>query len=368
MTTRIGFLFLGPASHVAHAASIAFELQAMHGYEVTAFVSSRVQAQALKSLAERYSGSCLVQMLRADALHRLARRFKKRDYPRARYVLKNNLKLLQSFDALVLTDIPPISLRQRQRGPRMILTGHGPGPRSFGSYPDMTQFDLFLLPGKTRLELLSATGRIDEEKSRIIGYPKFDLAPPSNARKMFDNDRPIVLYNPHFNGNGSSWPQWGTRVLDYFSAHPEWNLIFAPHVLMFHRGGDKLLEKYASFTNIHIDARSQALVDMTYTNAADIYLGDVSSQAYEFVGLRPRPCIFLNPDKRDWRANAHLGMWAMGDVVTSFGELGTALREAPRQFTRYLSTQRHLAQEAFNSTDLPAGRRGAQAIVEFMSQ
>lgn len=29
---------------------------------------------------------------------------------------------------------------------------------------------------------------------------------------------------------------------------------------------------------------------MTYTPAADIYLGDVSSQSYEFL-LDPRPCL-----------------------------------------------------------------------------
>ena len=42
---------------------------------------------------------------------------------------------------------------------------------------------------------------------------------------------------------------------------------------------------------------------MAYTQRADIYLGDVSSQVYEFL-LNPRPCVFLNPRRFDWRETA----------------------------------------------------------------
>ena len=39
---------------------------------------------------------------------------------------------------------------------------------------------------------------------------------------------------------------------------------------------------------------------MTYTKQADIYLGDVSSQVYEFM-LKPRPCIFFNPENINYK-------------------------------------------------------------------
>ena len=41
--------------------------------------------------------------------------------------------------------------------------------------------------------------------------------------------------------------------------------------------------------NLRFDPGSPASTDMTYTRAADIYLGDVSSQVYEFIA-EPRPC------------------------------------------------------------------------------
>ena len=49
-----------------------------------------------------------------------------------------------------------------------------------------------------------------------------------------------------------------------------------------------------------VDLDSHRLNDMTYTNAADIYLGDVSSQVYEF-STQPRPCVFINAHGVAWQ-------------------------------------------------------------------
>jgi hypothetical protein len=40
---------------------------------------------------------------------------------------------------------------------------------------------------------------------------------------------------------------------------------------------------------------------MTYTQTADVYIGDASNQVNEFIRT-PRPYIFLNPDRIDWRS------------------------------------------------------------------
>lgn len=53
------------------------------------------------------------------------------------------------------------------------------------------------------------------------------------------------------------------------------------------------LDPYPKLPNLHIDIGSDCSIDMTHTEAADIYLGEVSSQICEFL-VRPRPCIFLS--------------------------------------------------------------------------
>lgn len=367
MTIRVGFLFLGPASHVAHAASIAFELDRMDGYEAIVFVSSDTNAEIIRDIAKQRGCAPSMEWLRADPLHRLIRLFKKRTHPRVRYVIHHNRQRLQSLDVLVMMDAHPIRWAPDAPRPRLVFAGHGACIRANGHYPGMDQFDLLLLPGQTKFEQLHSRGLVEASRTRIIGYPKFDLVTPASMRsngKLFANDRPIVVYNPHFNASQSSWTAWGKQVLDYFLGHTDFNLVFAPHLLLFgkRRRRASLPAKYLAAPNILVDLDGPSLTDMTYTVAADIYLGDVSSQVYEFVGLQPRPCIFLDPRGRSWENDDSLKMWQMGDVVSDLASLDDALRAAGLRFETYLPAQKRLAASAFDRAGQPSGQRGAQAI------
>lgn len=374
---KIGFLFLGPATHIHHAASIAFELAAFPDVEVTLFVSSERNARTLQALADQYGGARMPALLhpvllRPGLLHRLARMFKKRLFPRVRHVLSHNAARLRGFDALVVTD--RTFLEGQGQRPLHILADHGAGDRALGFYPQMKRFDLILVAGPDKLKRLQALGYVTERSGVIVGYPKFDLAfdltPPAQpATRLFANDNPIVLYNPHFHPDESSWHAWHEAILDHFLAHRDLNLVFAPHMLLYGKQRAGVARKYLDADNIHVDLDSPALVDMTYTRLADIYLGDVSSQVYEFVALRNRPCVFLNPHHVAWQGNADFRMWRMGAVVDDIGQLDHALRTAQQQFEAvYRPVQQQLVSETFSITDVPAGRRAAQAIVDFLAR
>lgn len=71
---------------------------------------------------------------------------------------------------------------------------------------------------------------------------------------------------------------------------------------------------YFKVPNIHIDLGSTASTDMAYTLGADIYLGDESSQVYEFL-IEPRSCIFLNAHHVQWKNNPYYYHWNLGQVV-----------------------------------------------------
>lgn len=368
MSQRIGFLFLGPVTHIHHGASIAFELATLPGHEVTIFVSSALNADTVNALAQRYGSACRAELLHPGRLQRLLRSFKKRLHPRVNHVLANNARRLLAFDALVVPD--GHAPKGRGRRPALIHTGHGAGDRARSFFGEMARYDFLLVPGREKWQRLEALGYVSDTKGAIIGYPKFDLAQRGSdvAKTWFGNGNPVVLYNPHFNEDESSWPVWGERVLDYFLAHPQFNLVFAPHMLLFSKQRNPIARKYLEAPNIRVDLDSPALFDMSYTARADLYLGDVSSQVYEYVAYRQRPCLFLNAQGAAWRDNDNFRMWRMGAVVEEIGQLDAELAAAESKFASYLPAQQALVRDTFSVEELPAGRRGAQAIAAFLAR
>ena len=211
---------------------------------------------------------------------------------RKRAALEQNIDRLAQFDALVTPEMTALALRNHAKlaTVKLIFTGHGAGdnPR-FGSLdPRIGQFGLGLLPGQKYGDELTAAGHLRDAQGVVVGYPKFEALGASDrpAPRLFDNDRPTVVYNPHHRLGASSWRAMGSEVLYYFYASERYNLIFAPHVVLFKRSwgrGSRLPSRFRNNEHILIDTGSARSVDMTYLNAADIYLGDVSSQVYEFL-------------------------------------------------------------------------------------
>ena len=209
--------------------------------------------------------------------------------------------------------------------------------------------DLALFPGDKYLKRFVNAGSITNGKCIVIGYPKFDIVPVNNKPKLFADDKPVIIYNPHFVPELSSWTRWGVEILEYFFQQKTYNFIFAPHANLFNRTlkPHDFPKKYRHAPHILVDLGSEKSVDMTYTQAADIYLGDVSSQVYEFIRT-PRPCIFLNAHAVDWRnqSNSHYLFWQMGPVIDQLPDLWEQLRTNPLP-NPYVSIQEKLFNDNF---------------------
>jgi CDP-glycerol glycerophosphotransferase (TagB/SpsB family) len=236
----------------------------------------------------------------------------------------------------------------------------------------MSLFDLVLLPGRKYADRFGKLGFVRPGQYVIAGWPKFEavraLAPVQ--RRLFDNDNPVVVYNPHFDQRIGSWARMGRSVLDFFVANPQYNLVFAPHLVLFKRRWRHratLPDAYRRAPNILIDTNSAALADMTYLDAADIYLGDVSSQVYEFL-IEPRPCIFLDAHGIDWKHDPHYAHWRFGPVATDVArDLGPMLADAAASHARYLPVQQAGFAETFHQDPgSTAAQRGADAIAAFL--
>ena len=99
---------------------------------------------------------------------------------------------------------------------------------------------------------------------------------------------------------------------------------------------------YRKAPNVHIDTGSLASIDITYTDAADIDLGNVSNRVYEFP-LKPRPCILLNAHNvAGWGRDEGCRFWYAGEIVNDVAALPSALARAHGLHLRYAGIRKRL--------------------------
>ncbi len=376
---QIGFLFNHYADHqVLHGAPIAFELSRLGPQQFvgTLIAGCEETARLLERIAHLYPGhACRIVLAHVPVLERLMDMLLGRYvFVRKRAVLKHNRALFAQLDALVVPEMNSVQLKTRMglKSLRLIRVFHGSGDRWQGYDERLRAFDLVLVSGRKAQERIARAGFVAADRCRVIGYPKFDVVEALNPqpRRLFANDRPTVLYNPHFKPRESSWFGMGMDVLEYFRGNTGFNLIFAPHVVLFKRRWRyraAVPRRYHGCPNILIDTGSAASIDMTYTRVADIYLGDVSSQIYEFW-RQPRPCIFLNAHGVQWQGVPDYRHWNAGEVLTDVAQLGPALlRAAELHNARYRIEQERMFADTIELTAEPSAVRAARAIAEHLA-
>lgn len=362
------------AYKVWHTAAIAFELSQRDDVAEVIFLCNDAAILAVaRSVAATYpENRCQLELASIPPLIRgmesiLGGLFS----PVNKAAFFCNHRRLATFDAIVSPDPGCSTHRARLPGCRMIYTHHGAGDRAMADDPNISRFDLVLASGSKLARRYRAENGLDEDHCALVGYVKFetvDRVLPS-VTPIFSNGLPTVLFNPHFEPRFSCWKDWGIQVLEFFANHPDrYNLIFAPHLKLFkrwlHKGG-WLPPRFRHYANIHVDTGSPASENMTYTRLADIYLGDVSSQVYEFL-RQPRPCLFLDPRGIEWQRDHHYAHWHLGPVLRDISSLGPALDGAMQEHVHYRPKQERAFADTFDLTSVPSSRRAAQAIHDYM--
>ncbi|MCP5043456.1 MAG: hypothetical protein GY944_20705, partial [bacterium] len=375
---RVGFLFNHYAVHqLPHAAPYAFELSRMHPeFEVVIACGSRAEMRLAKRIGALYPGHrCTFRRLRQPIRRRLQDPFiSGQKFARKKRVLAHNLEFFRGLDALVAPEKHCLRLKSKYGldSLKLIHTRHGAGDREGGFDDRSGHFDFTILPGQKYVDRLTELGFLSAGRYAVAGWPKFEAVTglQPEPRRLFDNENPVVIYNPHFDQDVSSWHAMGNQVLELFAERRDLNLIFAPHVVLFrrHKRHEAILEsRFRRIPNILVDKGSLASSDMTYIRAADIYLGDVSSQVYEFL-LEPRPCIFLNAHGVDWEDDPNYFQWTLGQVVDDVEkQLAPALERAQSTHAQYRSKQEAAFDYTFHTApDSTAAQRGALEIAAFL--
>lgn len=385
--TEVCFLYNHDAGHqVAHNIGIAAALAERHPdiRTVIAYGSPAIRAEIMKHLTQAQAealawldlslpgllDALLAPLNRLVPVRRLAR-------------LWVNAPRLRRFEMIVSTERTCLSLKRRwgAKGPAFAYVPHGSGDRNVAYHPALRDFDLMLVSGQKLVDQMVANGIAPADRCRVIGYAKFDAIRGRTPARFFANDNPVFVYNPHFDPVLSSWYDHGPAVLDWFAAHPRYNLIFAPHVMLFYktlhispeyrkgRTRPGIDPAWAAAPNILIDVDSDRLFDMSYTLAADVYIGDMSSQVYEFLH-RPRAVFFIDVHSGKVPSDGPPAyeMWQNGPVVRDAGALFDLVPRWQAVAAEYRAEQERLmAYTADTSDPRMASERGADAIAEFLA-
>ena len=381
---HIGFLFNHHGGHqVAHALPVALALlRRGTNAKVSVLVSEGCEGEVRRMAAATPGPAPEIIRLRPPSKRaRAANRASGRSIPADIIsTLHRNLDRFRALDALVVPEKTSLMLKSLfgLKSLKLVHTRHGAGDRAIGFDKASGKFDLVLLSGEKIRDRLAEADLLKDDGHAVVGYPKFDLAPPKHPR-LFPKNRPTVLYNPHPSPALSSWYRMGPQILDWFARSDRYNLIFAPHVMLFKKRITASLSPFALGWNLGpradhyehdhmlIDTGSPASLDMTYTDAADIYIGDASSQVYEFI-RRPRPCFFLNPRGHDWQGNPDFSHWRAGHVLDDIDQLDAALAEVPRLTPAMRERQESLFAYSFDLQELPSSERAAEAILDYMAR
>ena len=367
---RIAFLYIAEAYQCYHGAAIAIELARRPGWTVVNYYNDPDTPHHLARIRRAHGAPAgderpLHRSLLTRAMQRMKRLGMFKDM-----VLRDNVAELDAYDAVFAVENSAASLRRLgAKSTRLIYSPHGFGDRARGFIPRIATFDYVLLAGPKTAARMLADGLVRPDGYALTGIVKLDTATRiANTTPLpFDAPQPTILYNAHKEPRLTSWHCFIEPMLAGFDADRSMNLIVAPHIKLFRRRTRSLRKHWRarSTGNVLIDPGSDRSVDMSYAAIAEIYVGDVSSQVYEFL-VRPRPCVFLNAHGIDWRDDPSFLHWHLGDVVDHPAQLMDAIRAAPERHALYRDRQIELAAASLGDTSSGAAVRAADAVEAFM--
>lgn len=356
------FLFIGGPHQVAHLAPVAEELaRRSPGLTVRLLFMGAATGRALREIKAATPGSAtVIEHVRPPRWTRwLPSRAAKLP------LLLVLLPRLRRAGVIVTAERTSAWLKRFGLKTPMIHFRHGAGDRAPKSEARLNAFDLIVVPGAKDVRRAIDRAGIAPGRLKTAGYVKLDhLSRAAHERPpLFANGRPTVLYNPHFDAGTSSWAD-ARAVVAAFARQDRYNLVLAPHVRV---AEDMSADERAAWEalgdgkTIIVDLGSPRSFDMTYTCGADIYLGDMSSQLYEFLSVE-RPVAFLNSHHAAWRADPRYAGWALGEVAEQPDEVIAAIDRAVAHWPEVRAAQSAAVADAFGRWR-GAAARGAQLVL-----
>ncbi|MCJ2187419.1 hypothetical protein [Novosphingobium beihaiensis] len=366
-THEICFVFIGGTHQIYHLAPIAAQIaRSSSRFTVRCICADEEAEKALREIAGQMQAKTMeIARIGIPWIARLAVRATGRPSAAKGPILASIRWHARRSCAIVTPERTSAALRKMGWRRPLIHFRHGAGDRAPASEKRLRAFDLIVVPGEKDFQRALEQG-IDRSRLRVGGYVKLDylrIAPPAKE-SLFGNSLPTVVYNPHFDARISSL-DIALDVIERFRQQDRYNLVFAPHIRSMETMSQADRQRFLSqavANRIIIDLGSPSLFNMRYTQAADIYLGDVSSQLYEFLS-RPRPAVFLNSHGIHWEPDLRYAGWHLGEVTDGPGTVLAAIDRAVANHHNKIEAQVSALKFAFGNFD-GAIERSADILIK----
>lgn len=353
MTPRLHVLAIGGAHQFAHFLPVAFEIGRRASLRVSIFVPDEGDIPEIGNLAQGL-GLPLPEIVTMDLPGWLRRWLPGKVDKIARLMAWAGP--IRAASAILCAERTSTLLKWWPgKCPDLIHVPHGAGDRAVGFERRFSHFDKVIVSGPKDRERLLAEGVISEGRCAIGGPVKIAavLRIQQRRRGLFENDRPVILYNPHFSRKLSSANAFTHRLVQAVMADGRYNLVVAPHIRLAQHWDEARRRQWEAMAvpdRIVVDLGSRRSIDMSYTMGADLYIGDVSSQVYEFL-IRPRPCLFINAHGAAWEGNPDYAMWRFGEVASPDCDIPGAIERAIHRHPEFRPIQMQRTRAALHGLD-----------------
>jgi hypothetical protein len=371
---KIAFVFMAEPYQCYHGAAVAFAMAAIPGVEATIYYNDPDSVHHLDRIRAAYGAPPMpYRRMKRSPLTTFIQKLKVFGFLKFT-VYRANESALAGYDAVFSVEDTAYRLfENKKKGdrPAKIYMPHGAGDGIVGFSGRAKHFNLVILPGPKSVARMLSLGYVRPDNHCEIGLVKLETADLLNKSHgdLFTVNRPTILYNSHKTRGLRSWDIFIEPMLAGLAESDDYNLIVAPHVKLFRRRSRRLRAKWEarSTAKVIIDTGSDRSVDMSYARAADIYVGDISSQVYEIL-VEPRPCVFLNGYNVKWETNPSFAHWHLGDVITEPAQLMPAIRAAKARHPIYRERQIAMATASLGDRSPGASDRAARAIMDFLQR
>ena len=381
---KIAFHITSNKAHFPHMEGLIKELLGKKNIELIVFYanqsdietlgelgsSSLIKKEKLVRLSFSYDSFFWLRLIRG--IKRLLLKLIKGVYTLDVHLLYlNNHKKIKNIDAIIFSDsITGNIFKKINPNIKVIWTLHGPSLNdTFPRGREPLGVDLVLSPGET------TTNSFQNAKCKTAQVGSIKLTSRinfSNSKQLFENNNKVILFNPHFNETigATAWKDFGEDIFEFFKDNPIFNLIFAPHPNWKLVYNHDFLEAYKDCPNIRIDIDSDKLTNLYYEPFSDIYVGDVSSQVFEYIFLKPRKTLFLDKglDSKKHIVNQKqkINVQKAGKIVSSLKEfifeVETGFDSKTRDFQMsYVST-------IFDNTDKTPSKLAADEVLNIIGK
>ncbi len=366
MRGPVAFFFLGETLLIPHLYPVVEALAAEPDLTIDLWVSTSVHESLLRQWTESL-GPAAIRIRRAPGYRRLQGYEDGRNPPLPNKLLMLARLMPQLLHTPVVVSAEQTSLWLPTLLPlrtRFINLMHGAGSMSARDGARRRAAWRMPVPSENEQQAFLDRGHAARYVP-VVGYVKSAFKQSHQRPPVFAEARPVLLYAPHWQRHRSSWWNWGAALVQQLVAQRRYNVILAPHQRLI-EGAPELravLEAAGQHPHVHCDIDSFAMVDGSYTAAADLYLGDTSSQVVEFMA-RPRPCVFLNSQGVDWAGQPAYALWDCGEVVEQLDRVLPAIDRAAARHGEFLAAQQALVAGWLGDTSGAAPQHIVRHILE----